>query len=89
MYDKKNPFEMRADWDRRIGNTGWPIILGACALWDVKMPETLSSAFSRSLREHPVLTAGAWAVTSAHLFGLLPDQVDPFKRTLKMIKRSA
>lgn len=63
--------------DRHIGAIGWVCLAGFVLAWDVLSPETLSTVFGRH-RKHPLVVA-AWAVTTAHLFGVLPKRYDPFR----------
>ena len=63
----------------RSAELGWAVLIGGIALYDLTAPETLSSGFRRGLEAHRGLVIGAWALTSAHLFGLIPEQYDPFK----------
>ena len=73
----------------KAGTLGW----AACGLgilaFDTLAPETMSSAFRRGLENHrtaiPVI--GAWAITSAHLFGALPERIDPFIQTFNVLER--
>jgi hypothetical protein len=55
------------------------VMVGFCSpalilAWDLVAPETLSAAFARAPRW---VAVGSTAVVCAHLFDLLPEQVDP------------
>lgn len=63
----------------RSAELGWALLIGSIAVYDCVAPETLSSGFRRGLEAHRGLVIGAWALTSAHLFGLIPEELDPFK----------
>lgn len=66
------------------------IAVGAVA-WDAYAPETLSGAFSRG-RRHPagrILVPAGWLVLTAHLFGALPPQVDPFHQLMRVLRQSS
>lgn len=72
---------MERNEESHTGIYGWVCLGAFVAGWDALAPETLSSAFRRGL-ENPrtrYLVLGAWAITSAHLLGLLPDNIDPFR----------
>lgn len=64
--------------------TGWWLLVGYVIAWDWLVAgkfkgETLTSGFHRArqgrLRRG---LAALWAVTTLHLFGLLPPRLDPF-----------
>jgi hypothetical protein len=57
------------------GHHGWVALAAFVAAWDLTQEETLSAAFRRT--PTPIKTL-AWGVTTAHLFGVLPRQIDPF-----------
>jgi hypothetical protein len=59
------------------GTVGWLTLAVAVLVWDKRAEESLSHAFSRAPKP---LTAVIWGITTAHLFGILPHQVDPFYR---------
>lgn len=68
---------------------GWALLIAYVVAWDWgvagKMKgETLTSGFARGRksRARQSLTA-VWAVTTLHLFGLLPPAADPFSWTAR------
>jgi hypothetical protein len=70
------------------GATGWAITAGVITAWDILAEETMSSAFTRSVkhpRTRPAVVA-SWAILTAHLFGALPERYDPFKIFIKRVK---
>lgn len=68
----------------KSATTGWLLIVGYVIAWDWfvagKMQgETLTGGFHRARQGRLRRTVGAvWAVTTLHLFGLLPPRLDPF-----------
>jgi len=68
------------DSARLIGHLGWAALAAGVIAWDVLAEETLSSAFRRGLDNNHLrpLVVGAWALTTCHLMGVLPERVDPF-----------
>jgi len=73
----------------RMGTLGWVACAAGVAIFDIVANETMSSAFRRGL-ENPKTAApviGAWAVTTAHLFGVLPERIDPFVQTFNVLER--
>jgi len=73
--------------ESHIGTVGWACIGAFVVAWDVYAPETLSGAVDRAL-EHPVgkyAAIGGVAVTGAHLLNLLPEQVDPFVQSFRLL----
>lgn len=69
---------------RVTATTGWVVIALYVTAWDFYMGrrgETLSAGF-RAASRHPVTrwpVIVAWAITTAHLFGWIPDRVDPYR----------
>lgn len=63
----------------KAGTWGWIALVAGVVAFDLLAPETMSNAFRRGLKSHELLTLGAWAITSAHLLNILPEEVDPFK----------
>lgn len=72
------------------GTLGWCCIAGFVIAFDMFSEETLSHAVERGLENKysRPWVLGALALTGAHLSGMLPEQVDPFKRTLLYFKKS-
>ncbi len=70
----------------KSGTTGWVCISLFVLAWDVEVAlrhegETLTNAFRRATR-HPLSrwpVVLLWSVTTAHLYGWLPPQADPFQ----------
>jgi hypothetical protein len=65
---------------RLSGGVGWLGLAVLVVAWDLVAPETLSSAFDRA-RSSPVgasVVLVSWGLLTGHLFGLLPERVDPF-----------
>lgn len=69
----------------KSGTTGWVLLASFVVGWDIGVAlrgggETLSSSFRRALlhpkARWPVIVA--WGITTAHLFGRLPRNLDPF-----------
>lgn len=85
MESKKTPFEL----SEHVGTAGWAGLLAIAGAFDVVAPETLSHAFKRASREHPVATGAAYAYMTAHLFGLIPEKIDPLCNFIKAVKREA
>jgi len=73
----------------RAGTLGWAALATGVLIFDVVAHETMSSAFRRGLNNPrtaaPVI--GAWAITTAHLFGVLPEKLDPFIQTFNVLER--
>ncbi len=64
------------------GTLGWAALVAYVWCWDRYGPETLSAAFRRTTSHsvgHPLVIA-TWTTVTAHLFGLIPEPYDPFKR---------
>lgn len=66
------------------GKWGWLLIGGVVVAWDLIANDSLSAAFGRCDRK---VTATATAVTTLHLFGLLPKKCDPFYILLGIARR--
>jgi len=64
----------------RPGGRAWVALWTGVAIWDVIAPpdEMLTDAARRGMAAHPVLTAGAIAITALHLADVLPPRADPF-----------
>lgn len=71
------------------GTLGWAVLGAAVIAWDALAPETLSHAFARGMENRYARPAiiGAVAVTAAHLFDMLPSQVDPFDNSVELAHR--
>jgi hypothetical protein len=66
----------------RRGGLGWALVAIGILIWDLTAPEDqqLTDAWRRANRRGPVsaaLVGAAWAVTTAHLYGLIPARFDP------------
>jgi hypothetical protein len=66
----------------RRGGLGWALVAIGILVWDLTAPDDqqLSDAWRRANRRGPVsavLVGAAWAVTTAHLYGLIPARIDP------------
>lgn len=66
------------------GTVGWALVGAVVTAWDTFAPESLSAAFDRAPTAVKVTAAG---VTLAHLFGVLPDALDPFSWASWAIRR--
>ena len=55
----------------------WVVVFDTWALWLAR--ETLSQAFLRACRKHPLLVSSAWGVLTGHLFGLF-GRWDPLRK---------
>lgn len=66
--------------ERKFGAIGWVVLVGFVAAWDILTPDSLSSAFSRGCKTPVgrIVVPALWGITTAHLFGKLPNKVDPF-----------
>lgn len=74
----------------KSGTVGWFALTAFVLAWDVGISkcggETLSSAFWRATR-NPVArwpVTFAWLITTGHLFGLIPEQFDPYKIVVRL-----
>lgn len=69
----------------------WTVVALGVGVFDVWALRTdhrsMSEAFKEAFRCHPALVGVGWAVLTAHLIGVLPSQVDPFKRVAHLIGR--
>ena len=72
------------------GALGWGLTAATVIAWDLTAEETMSCAFSRSIRRKSTrpFVAGIWAILTLHLFSVLPEKVDPFKIFVKAAKRT-
>lgn len=76
---------MRARLRVRVhGGHGWIVLAAFVLAWDLRAPETLSTAFSRAPRAVQVLATG---LTVAHLLDVLPDRCDPFHLLGRSVRR--
>jgi hypothetical protein len=75
--------------DSRTGTAGWAAIGSFVIAFDLLSKESLTHAFERARESESVpikaLALGTLAVTTAHLVGVIPRQVDPFYRILDRI----
>lgn len=65
----------------RTSTKGWLGLAAYVAAWDLLAPETLSVGFADAVH-HPRRrwqVLAAWAFITAHLFCVLPPQVDPLR----------
>jgi hypothetical protein len=74
---------MRVRW-YRSARAGWAFLALGVLAWDLaaRDDEMLTEGFRRA-RQHPASLAAvtvAWVLVTAHLYGLLPDWADPFRR---------
>lgn len=81
--EKLTPLELRS----RAATAGWVGILAVAGVYDYYAPETLSHGFKRALKAHPITTTVAYGFMTAHLFGLIPEKIDPLTQGLNLIKR--
>lgn len=68
---------------------GWLALIALVAVVDLTDEKTMSLVFKETSRTKvggTVLVLG-WPYLTAHLFGLLPDEYDVFKRAGKMVIR--
>jgi hypothetical protein len=77
---------------RRIspGSAGWISVGVVVVVAELLDERTMSEAFEAASR-HPVgrpVLFSAWAILTAHLFGVLPDRCDPFNLLGKRVARS-
>lgn len=80
----KTPFEM----NERLGTAAWVGLLGIAGVYDYLADDTLSEAYRRNLRKHPVVVGIASLGLAAHL--LRPEALakyDPLTRGLEMLKQ--
>ena len=72
-----------------MGTAGWAAIGGFVVAFDLLSNESLTHAFERARESDNMavkaLALGTLAVTTAHLVGVIPRQVDPFYRILDRI----
>lgn len=68
----------------KSGTYGWVALAGLVVSYDMwamlTEHETMTSAFGRAL-EHPLArwpVLAAWGITTLHLLGRMPRQIDPF-----------
>lgn len=69
-----------------LGTAGWVGFFALAGAFDVLSPETLSQASRRAFKAHPIATTALYGVTTAHLAGVIPDRLDPFKQGFKVIE---
>lgn len=67
------------------GKDGWVVIAVFVTVWDLRTSDSLSAAFLRGHHKHGSLVITAYVVTTAHLFGNQPAQVDPFYLLLHLV----
>lgn len=80
---ERTPMEM----NERLGTAAWAGLLVVAGIYDYLADDTLSEAYRRNFREHPVLVGGATLGLLAHL--VRPDSLerfDPLSQGLRMIK---
>lgn len=73
----------------RPGYNGWAGVAAVVVAAEALDKRTMSSAFEEA-RRHPIAgpaVCGFWAALTAHLFGIIPDRYDPFKRAFSMIAK--
>lgn len=61
-------------------------LIALAGAYDYLASDTISEAFRRNFKEHPVVVGGAYALLTAHLFQLIPEKYDPLTQGLRMIK---
>ena len=72
----------------RLGTAAWAGLLVLAGIYDYKCSDTLSEAYRRNFKAHPVIVGVASLGLAAHL--LRPDSLakyDPMTRGLDLIKR--
>lgn len=80
---RRRPVRVTINW--KSGSVGWAGLAAYVVAWDyyisrVLQGETLTSGFKRG-RSHRYLRGavyGAWGITTLHLFGCLPERLDPY-----------
>lgn len=78
----------------KSGTTGWVLLTLFVFGWDFLVAhkhsgETLSHAFNDAAR-HPAYrwpVSLAWLLTTLHLFGWMPEKVDPYKIAGRYVTR--
>lgn len=73
------------------GMIGWVGLTAYVIAWDRFADETLSMAFGKALL-HPRVrwpTIAVWAAVTGHLFGIIPERVDPIHHLGRAIVRKA
>ena len=81
--ERATPLELRS----KAGTAAWAGLLALAGVYDYYAPETLSHGFKRALNAHPILTTAAYGFMTAHLFGIIPEKIDPLTQGLKFIKK--
>jgi hypothetical protein len=73
----------------RPSTKAWIGLASYVLAYDLTCPkgETLSEAAHRAKERNRVVTSAVIGTTALHLAHLLPQEVDPFHRALKLVKR--
>jgi hypothetical protein len=75
----------------REGKAGWVYVTVGIAVWDTlaEEDEQLTGAFRRSLKSPSgaIFTCATWGILTAHLFGLLPEEIDPIHMVTHVTRR--
>lgn len=82
--ERATPLELRS----KAGSVAWAGLLALAGVYDYFFEDTLSEAYRRNLRKHPVIVGVASLGLAAHL--LRPDSLekyDPLSRGLEVIKK--
>lgn len=82
--ERATPLELRS----KAGTAAWAGLLALAGVYDYFFEDTLSEAYRRSFRKHPVIVGVASLGLAAHL--LRPDSLekyDPMTQGLKLIKK--
>lgn len=70
----------RSQYDRLFqGSSGWLYLIAGVILWDalVEEEQQLTHSFRRGLKTRRFVVGTSWAILTGHLFGILPEYVDP------------
>jgi len=67
---------------------GWLAIAALITAYELAAPEgeLLSEGADRALKTHKAAVIGSVCLTAAHLLNILPEQLDPFHQSLKVLK---
>lgn len=75
----------------REGKAGWVYVTVGVAAWDllVEEDELLTVAFRRALetRSGKIFVCSSWGILTAHLFGVLPENIDPIHIAMVISRR--
>ena len=73
------------------GSSAWAYVVAGILIWDTlaEEDEQLTRAFRRGVKSRKILVSTAWIILTSHLYGILPDQVDPIHQVGVALRTAA